>query len=65
LITQANDNAFDCLLVKDATAAAEKALHDGAVGSVIAEGGIFGAVSTTADILKALGVEQPENLKQL
>ncbi len=52
---EANDNAFDCLLVEDATAASERNLHEGAVESVKGEGGIFGAVSTTEKILKALG----------
>jgi nicotinamidase-related amidase len=52
----ANDNNFDCLLVEDATAASEEALHRGAVAMVKTEGGIFGAVSTTTKILSALGV---------
>lgn len=37
---EANDNGFDCLLVEDCCAAAEVALHDAAVESVKAEGGI-------------------------
>ncbi|KAH8672081.1 putative Peroxyureidoacrylate/ureidoacrylate amidohydrolase RutB [Tricladium varicosporioides] len=61
---EANDNAFDCLLVEDATAASEEHLHRGAVDSVIAEGGIFGAVSTVTKILHALGVEQPQELEK-
>lgn len=56
----ANDNGFDCVLLEDVTAAAEKHLHDNAVKSVKAEGGIFGAVSTAKDVLRALGVE-PEH----
>lgn len=53
---EANDNGFDCLLVRDCTAASEIALHEGAVASVIGEGGIFGAVSTAEEVLAALGV---------
>lgn len=52
---EANDNGFDCLLVEDATAASEKVLHQGAVESIKAEGGIFGAVTTADKILLALG----------
>lgn len=52
----ANDNNFDCLLVDDASAASEDHLHALAVQSVKAEGGIFGAVSTTDNIFKVLGV---------
>lgn len=52
---EANDNGFDCLLVEDATAASERVLHEGAVESVKAEGGIFGAVTTADKILLALG----------
>ncbi|KAL3417456.1 isochorismatase hydrolase [Phlyctema vagabunda] len=53
---EANDNNFDCLLVEDATAAAEPELHQGAVQTVKGEGGIFGAVTSTAQILAALNV---------
>ena len=57
---EANDNGFDCLLVEDATAASGMELHMGAVDSVKAEGGIFGAVSSTNKILAALGFQQEE-----
>ncbi len=52
---EANDNGFDCLLVEDATAASEANLHTSAVESVKGEGGIFGAVATSDQILAALG----------
>jgi nicotinamidase-related amidase len=61
----ANDNNFDCLLVEDASAASEDFLHAHAVESVKAEGGIFGAVSTTGNVLAALGVKQSGGLKGL
>ena len=51
---EANDNNFDCLLVEDACAASETELHVGAVEMVKTEGGIFGAVSSTERILRAL-----------
>lgn len=53
---EANDNGFDCLIVEDATAASEQKLHDGAIGSVKGEGGIFGAVTTSDMILGAVGL---------
>lgn len=61
----ANDNNFDCLLVEDASAASEELLHAHAVESIKAEGGIFGAVSTTGNVLAALGVKQNGGLKRL
>ncbi|KAJ9154949.1 Isochorismatase family [Pleurostoma richardsiae] len=50
-----NDMGLDCLLVSDASAAGEQKLHEAAVESVCTEGGIFGAVATTAEILAAFG----------
>jgi len=62
-IRDANDNALDCLLVSDATAAGRKELHRAAISSIMEEGGIFGAVSTTRSILHAFGREMPDHLK--
>lgn len=53
---EANDNGFDCLILEDVTAAAEECLHISAIKSVEAEGGIFGAVSTSRDVLYAIDV---------
>jgi nicotinamidase-related amidase len=60
---EANDNGFDCLLVEDAAAASEPNLHTSAVESVKAEGGIFGAVSTTQKIIAALEIKQDGEAK--
>jgi nicotinamidase-related amidase len=57
---EANDNGFDCLLVEDCTAASEPHLHIGAVESVKAEGGIFGAVSNSRKILAGISGIHPE-----
>lgn len=46
---------LDCLLVSDASAAGQKHLHEAAVASVCEEGGIFGAVATTKELLAAVG----------
>lgn len=50
----ANDLGFDCMLVGDACAAATQRLHDSVLESVKMEGGIFGAVAETENILVAL-----------
>ncbi|KAF5874052.1 putative isochorismatase family protein [Botrytis fragariae] len=51
----ANDNNFDCVLVKDACAAGVLENHKSAVASITEEGGIFGAVTTVRDVLNGLG----------
>lgn len=53
----ANDLGLDCLLVHDATAAGQAHLHEAAVGMIVEEGGIFGAVASTRSILNAFGRE--------
>ena len=45
---------FDCVIVSDATATGREDLHEAALGTICEEGGIFGAVTTTKDILAAL-----------
>ncbi len=45
---------LDCLLVSDASAAGQKHLHEAAVASICEEGGIFGAVATSEQVLQAL-----------
>lgn len=51
----ANDLGIDCLIVSDACAAAKRGLHDSVLESIKMEGGIFGAVAETADVLATLG----------
>jgi len=48
---EANDRAFDCVLVEDCTVASEESLRIGALESVKAEGGIFGATTKLDDLL--------------
>jgi len=55
----ANDMGFDCLMVEDATASGDRALHEAAIAMISPEGGIFGAVASSAKILKALGRAEP------
>ncbi|OCT46289.1 Peroxyureidoacrylate/ureidoacrylate amidohydrolase RutB [Cladophialophora carrionii] len=51
---EANDRGFDCLLLEDATAAATPQLHNATIESVKMEGGIFGAVAQSGDVIGAI-----------
>lgn len=51
---EANDRAFDCVLVEDCTVASDQALCIGALDSIRAEGGIFGATAKLEDVLCVL-----------
>ena len=51
---EANDNNFDCVLVEDACAAGDITNHESAVSTIKTEGGIFGSVSTTENVLEKL-----------
>jgi nicotinamidase-related amidase len=59
----ANDLGLDCVLVRDACAAGVQTLHQAAIAMVAEEGGIFGAVTTTRDVLQAFGKEMPGHLE--
>ncbi|KAH0538840.1 hypothetical protein GP486_008753, partial [Trichoglossum hirsutum] len=56
---EANDRGYDCLLVKDGTAATEEVLHAATCEGVRMEGGIFGATASVEDVLEALAEEMP------
>lgn len=51
---EANDRAFDVLMVEDCCAASEDALHQAAVEMMKTEGGIFGATARLDTVLQAL-----------
>ncbi|OBZ70260.1 hypothetical protein A0H81_09758 [Grifola frondosa] len=53
---EANDLGYECLLVEDATGAAEEGRRRKEVESVVGEGGIFGAVASTDAVVE--GVER-------
>lgn len=53
-LRSANDRGIECLLVIDACAAANPTLTESAVRIVEMSGGIFGAVATSEDVLRAL-----------
>jgi hypothetical protein len=58
---EANDRAYDCLLVEDGSAASEPSLHSSTCESVKMEGGIFGVTGKLDNIVDTL--EAFKNLK--
>jgi nicotinamidase-related amidase len=53
-LREAVDRGYVCLTVADATAASDPALQAPALAMIGVEGGIFGAVATTAQVLAAI-----------
>ncbi len=57
-LREAVDRGYHCLTVGDACAASDPALHAAALAMIGVEGGLFGRVVTTDDILAALPVPE-------
>jgi len=51
---EGNDRGFECLLVEDATGATDRGNHLAALKMVKMQGGVFGAVSDSRKVLKAV-----------
>jgi biuret amidohydrolase len=51
---EANDRGFECLLLQDCCGATDHANHLAAVKMVTMQGGVFGGVATSEDLLAAL-----------
>lgn len=53
-LRSAVDRGYDCVTIADATACCDDAIQDAMIRVIHGEGGIFGRVTTSADLLKAL-----------
>lgn len=51
---EANDRGFECLLLSDCTGATDLANHHAALNMVLMQGGVFGAVARSIDLLRAI-----------
>jgi nicotinamidase-related amidase len=54
IMREANDLGYECLLLADCTGATDLGNHNAALQMVKMQGGVFGAVSTSAQLLQAL-----------
>ncbi|WP_435170690.1 biuret amidohydrolase [Paenibacillus glycanilyticus] len=51
---EANDRGYECLILEDCTGATDPTNHQAALHMVTMQGGVFGSVSSSADVLVAL-----------
>lgn len=53
-VREANDRGFHCIVVSDACASFFDDFHETALRMIVAQGGIFGSVTNSATMVKAL-----------
>ena len=51
---EANDRGFECVILEDCCGATDRSNHDAAIKMVTMQGGVFGAVATSSDLIAAL-----------
>ena len=51
---EANDRGFECLLLEDCCGATDKGNHDAAIKMVKMQGGVFGTVARSKDLIEAI-----------
>ena len=51
---EANDRGYECLILSDCTGATDPANHEAALRMVTMQGGVFGAVATSDDLIASL-----------
>ncbi len=57
-VREANDRGYRCLVLADACASYFPEFHEVGLAMIAAQGGIFGWVTTTRDVLSALGAQE-------
>jgi biuret amidohydrolase len=56
---EANDRGFECLLLEDCCGATDQGNHLAAIKMIKMQGGVFGSVSTSGELIRALGLSPP------
>ena len=51
---EANDRGYECLILSDCTGATDRSNHEAALNMVTMQGGVFGAVASSAQLLAAV-----------
>ncbi len=54
----ANDRGFECLILSDCTGATDRGNHEAALKMVTMQGGVFGAVAASTDVISALALQE-------
>ncbi len=55
---EANDRGFECLILEDCCGATDRGNHEAALKMVTMQGGVFGAVARSNELLSVLGHDQ-------